>query len=81
MRNRELTAPEAAILIIIRQGYGSQNTADKVFFTNADEAAIFVTASDGRSPVMANLTNLAAWCADGTISSDKELKREWLQIT
>ena len=27
---------------------------------------------------MANLTNLAAWRADGTIASDDELKLEWL---
>jgi len=81
MRRRELTAGEAAILTMIQQGYGSQNTADEVFFTDADEAAIFVKASDGTLPVMANLTNLAAWRADGTISSDEELMSEWLQIT
>ena len=81
MRRRELTAGEAAILTMIQQGYGSQNTADEIFFTDADEAAIFVKASDGTLPVMANLTNLAAWRADGTISSDEELMSEWLQIT
>ena len=80
MRRRNLTAGEAAILTMIQQGYGSQNTADEVFFTDADEAALFVKASNGTSPVMANLTNLAAWRADGTISSDEELKREWLRL-
>jgi hypothetical protein len=30
---------------------------------------------------MANLTNLAAWRADGTISSDEKLKRDWLLLT
>lgn len=59
---------------------GSQNMAEEVFFTDADEAAIFVKAADGTSPVMANLTNLAAWRADGTISSDEELKKEWLGL-
>jgi hypothetical protein len=29
---------------------------------------------------MANLSNLAAWRADGTISSDEELKSEWLRL-
>jgi hypothetical protein len=77
---RELTASETAILKIIQQGYGAQNTAAEVFFTKADEAAIFVRASDGTSPLMANLTNLAAWRADGTIASDEDLKRNWLRI-
>jgi hypothetical protein len=36
--------------------------------------------SDGATPLCANLTNLAAWRADGTISSDEELKRDWLLI-
>jgi len=65
---------------MIQEGYGLQNTVDQVFFTAADEAAIFVKAPNGMSPVMANLTNLAAWRADGTIPSDEELKRNWLRI-
>ena len=81
MRRRELTAAEAAILAVIQQGHGLQNTADNVFFTGADEAAIFVKASDGTSSLMANLTNLAAWRADGTIPSDEELRRKWLRIS
>jgi hypothetical protein len=80
VRRRDLTAGEAAILGMIQKGYGPQNTADEVFFTNADQAAIFVKASDGTSPVMANLTNLAEWRADGTISSDEELKKSWLRL-
>jgi hypothetical protein len=51
-----------------------------VFFTDADEAAIFVKASNGTSPLMANLSNLAACRADGTISSDEELKTDWLRL-
>ena len=81
MRRRDLTTGEAAVLAIIQQGYGSQNTTNEVFFTEANEATIFVKASDGTSPVMANLTNLAAWRADGSISSDEELKKNWLRIT
>jgi hypothetical protein len=72
MRRRELTAGEAAVL--------RKNVTDEVFFTDADEAAIFVKSSDGTSPLMANLTNLADWRADGSISSDEELKREWLGL-
>jgi hypothetical protein len=80
MRRRDLTFGEAGILRIVQEGYGSQNTVDEVFFTDADEAAIFVKASNGTSPLMANLTNLAAWRADGTIPSDEELRTDWLRL-
>jgi hypothetical protein len=80
MNRRVLSDREAAILAMIQQGYGPQNSADKVFFTEADEAVLFIKASDGTSPLMANLSNLAAWRADGTISSDEELKSEWLRL-
>ena len=78
--SRELTPGESAILSMIQQGYGSRNTVDEVFFTDANEAVIFVKVSDGAGPVMANLTNLAAWRADGTIPSDEELKKKWLRL-
>jgi regulation of enolase protein 1 (concanavalin A-like superfamily) len=39
-----------------------------VYFTPADEAVIFVRLANGMSIVMANLSNLAARRADGTIS-------------
>jgi hypothetical protein len=80
MHRRVLTAGETAVLAMIRQGYGPQNSTDSVFFTNAGEAVISVRASDGTSPLMANLSNLAAWRADGTISSDDELKSDWLRL-
>jgi len=80
MRRRDLTPAEAGILRIVQEGYGLQNTVDEVFFTDADDAAIFVKASNGTSPLMANLTNLAAWRLDGTIPSDEELKRDWLRL-
>jgi hypothetical protein len=65
---------------MIQEGYGSQNTVDEVFFTDADEAGILVKASTAHPSLMANLTNLAAWCADGTIPSDEELKTDWLRL-
>ena len=80
MHKRLLTAGETALLAIIQQGYGPQNDTGKVFFTDNDEALIFVRASDGTFKLMANLSNLAAWRANGTIASDEELKREWLQL-
>jgi hypothetical protein len=80
MRRRDLTVSEATVLTRIQEEYGPQNSTNEVFFTAADEAAIFVKASDGTSPMMANLTNLAAWRADGTISSDEDLKKNWLRL-
>ncbi len=73
---RPLTNGETAILTMIQQGYGPQNTPDLVFFTNSDEAV----STDGASPLMANLTNLAAWRADGTVRSDEELRKQWLRL-
>lgn len=80
MHRRVLTAGEAAVLAMIQQGHGPQNHADGVFFTNDGEAVISVIAADGTSILMANLSNLAAWRADGTISSDDELKSDWLRL-
>jgi hypothetical protein len=80
MSRRDLTAGEAAILRIIQEGYGPQNTADDVLFTNKDEAAIFVKTSKGASQIMTNLANPAAWRSDGTIASDDELRQDWLRL-
>jgi hypothetical protein len=80
MPRRVLTDGESAILAIIQQGYGPHNSIDKVFFSPAGEAVMFVRLSNGMSIVMANLSNLAARRADGTISSDDELKTKWLRL-
>ena len=77
---RLLSDGETAVLTLIQQGYGPQNGIDKVFFTKVDQAVIFVKAADGSSPMMVNLSNLAAWRANGTISSDEELKTKWLRL-
>src|SRR5947208_8022074 len=45
-RRRDLTSGEASILTIIQQGYGFQNTIDEVFFSDSDEASIFVKSPD-----------------------------------
>jgi hypothetical protein len=79
MGRRALTDGETAILAIIQEGYGAHNGVDKVFFSPADEAVIFAKLSNGMNAVMANLSNLAAWRADGTISGDEELKK-WLRL-
>lgn len=80
MPRRILTDGEWTIFRVIQQGYGPQNDVDKVFFTDREETVIFITASDGKSPLMANLTHLAAWRANGTISSDEDLRRDWLHL-
>jgi hypothetical protein len=78
---RVLTDGEIAVLTIIQEGYGpQQNGIDKVYFGPADEAVIFVRLANGMTKVMANLTNLAAWRADGTISNDEELRTKWLRL-
>jgi hypothetical protein len=74
MNRRVLTDGETAVLTIIQEGYGMHNTVDKVFFSPADEAVMFVRLLNGMSVVMANLSDLAARRADGTISSDDEMK-------
>ena len=79
MPRRILTEGETAVLTIIQQGYGAHNSAERVFFSPANEAVMFVRLSNGMSALMANLSNLAAWRADGSIPSDDELKTKWLR--
>ena len=80
MPRRILTEGEIAVLTIIQQGYGAHNSPEKVFFSPADEAVIFVRLSNGMSVLMANLSNLSARRADGSIPSDDQLKTKWLRI-
>ena len=80
MPKRDLTEGETAVLTIIQQGYGAHNSLDKVYFSPEDEAVMFVRLTNGYSIVMANLSNLANWRADGTIPSDEELRIKWLRM-
>jgi len=72
---RDLTDVERFVLLEVQSYWGHQNTAEDVFFTDSDEAALFVKARDGSSPVMVVLTNLGAWHRDGLLSID-ELRRQ-----
>src|SRR5690348_16269950 len=65
---RDLTPEELAILREIRSFWGPQNSIHDVFFSNQDEAALFVKARNGSSQVVVVLTNLGRWVADGTLS-------------
>jgi len=80
MPRRVLTEGETAVLTIIQEGYGPHHTVNRVFFSPADEAVIFVRLTNGMSVVMANLSHLAARRADGTISSEEELRVKWLRL-
>ncbi len=74
---RELTDVEQFVLSEVQAYWGDQNNVDEVFFTRRDEAALFVLARDGSSPMMLVLTNLGAWHSDGTLSIEalrKEIK-------
>ena len=65
---RDLTDVERFVLREVQACWGEQNTVDEVFFTDRDEAALFVLAADGSDPVMVVLTNLGRWHNDGVIS-------------
>ena len=70
-RRRPLTDSEQFVLSEIQACWGPQNTVNEVFFTERDEAALFVLDRDGRMPVLVVLTNLGAWYQDGTFSIDE----------
>ena len=76
---RQLTEAELFVLSLIQEAYGFENTEDEVFFSDQDEAVIFVKGDSG-SLGLAVLTNLADFLVDGTIASVEELKREWLMV-
>jgi len=67
---RELTDVERFVLSEVQAFWGDQNTEDRVFFTDLDEAALLVLARDGSNPLMVALTNLGAWHRDGTLSTE-----------
>jgi hypothetical protein len=68
MERRELTDVEQFVLREVQAYWGDQNTVDEVFFTDLDEAALFVLARDGSRPVMIVLTNLGEWHREGILS-------------
>jgi hypothetical protein len=78
MPRREMTPGEREILEAIQRIHGSQNDEEEVFFASADEAVLFVKSVGGKSIMMVNISNLAAWRADGSIASELDLERDWL---
>jgi len=78
-RSRRLTDGEDMVLGLVQAHYGSWNTADCVFFSEQDEAVIFVKDAGGESVICVNLTVCASAYSDGVLSF-KKLKSDWLQI-
>ena len=66
---RRLTAQELEVLHDVRCFWGTQNSVADVFFSDRDEAALFVKARDGGCQLCVVLTNLGQWRADGTLST------------
>lgn len=77
---RPLTEGEIAILKIIQEGYGAHNSIDRVYLSPEDDAVMFCRLANGMNALFANLSNLAAKRADGTIPNDDELKKKWLRL-
>jgi hypothetical protein len=69
-RRRDLSDAEQLVLTEIQRYWGPQNTLDRVFFTERDEAVLFVLDRDGGLPIVIVLTTLGAWQRDGTLSLD-----------
>jgi hypothetical protein len=81
MKNRRpLTDGEIAVFQIIQEGYGAHNSIDRVYLSPEDDAVMFCKLANGMNALFANLSNLAARRADGSIPSDQELKKKWLRL-
>lgn len=80
MSQRELSEGEKKILGLIQTHYGPQNVESDVTFTEESEALFYVRGADQLRLLAVNLTNLAEWRDDGSISSDEELLRDWLRV-
>lgn len=76
--SRPLNDSERAVLDLIRKHHGPQNTEDDISWVEGDEAVLWIKNEDGEALLVANLTNLASWHADGGLSTEK--LHEWLGI-
>lgn len=76
-RSRPLTGAERRVLRLIQNEYGEANSTDRVFFSDHDEAVLFVQDTSGATILCAVLTNIAEFsAADGL--SDSEVIRQYL---
>jgi hypothetical protein len=77
-QRRALTSGEQDVLRHIQELYGPQNTDADVSVDASGNAFIFIK-DCANSPVMvAVLTNLSKWYADGLIKSADDLRQYWL---
>jgi hypothetical protein len=65
---RSLTDGELAILRLVQDHLGPQNTVDNVVVNENNEAFITARNTAGERCIMLNLTNLAGWVAEGSWS-------------
>lgn len=68
---RPLTDEELTILGLIQRLYGSQNTLDEVFLSEAGEAVIFVKDKEGTMGICVVLTNVARWSREQGLTEDE----------
>ena len=68
---RPLTDEELSILGMIQRLYGSQNTLDDVFISDADEAVIFVKDTAGTMGICVVLTNVARQARDEGLTEEQ----------
>jgi hypothetical protein len=80
MKRRKLSTGESKILTLIQEEYGTQNTEKDVIYSDNGEAVIFAKDIHGVPYKMIDLTNVAAMCENGTISSEQELISKWIRI-
>ncbi len=76
---RSLTQGEQFVLAQIQDIYGPQNEESDGFFSDLNEAAIFVKDHTGASVGVVVLTKVAQRYEVGTITSLDGLRGEWLR--
>lgn len=77
---RPLREEERRIIKLIQAYYGPLNNNEDLVKWIEGDATLWVADRGGENVLMVNLTNLATWRSDGTITSDEELERDWLRI-
>ncbi len=81
MKQRHLSEGENLVLNLVQTHFGPHNNQENVAIHGNDEAIIWAKDGAGTIVMMVNLTTLAAMRADGTISSEADLLRDWLDVS
>lgn len=80
MKQRDLSEGENVVLNLVQTHFGPHNDQKEVAIHGNDEAVIWAKDGTGTTVMMVNLTTLAAMLADGTISCEADLLRDWLDV-